>query len=260
MRVVVQVWTQDCINAPQTDTENFWGIGDFLRGTVQLYMLSKKLGFHFYVDISLHPMSKYLIPVENPYRSVIQENKNRIQLLPSNLDLEKLISTFQDGLYFFFTNAHCTYPISTECQEFIKNMLVPIPSLEHELSMFPFKKYEIMHLRLGDKELLNNGTAVISQELVNMVQKNTGENTILISDSLSVKENADILKYVYITNTKPKHTGKCSDSDSMKDTLIEFLLITRSSCIKTYSCYSWRSGFVDWAHKIYNIPIHDITS
>jgi len=258
MKAIVQVWTQHCVNAPQTDTQNFWGIGDFLRGTIQLYMLSKKLGFQFYVDISLHPMSKYIIPVENPYRSLIQENKNNIKLLPSNLDLEGLISTFKDGLYFFFTNAQCTFPISTECKEFIKKILIPIPSLEHELSMFPFKKYEIMHLRLGDKELLNNGTATISQEIIDMVKKNRGENTILISDSLSVKQNADILKYVYITDTTPKHTGKCSDPDSMKETFIEFLLITRSSSIKTYSSYSWRSGFVDWAHKIYDISIHDI--
>ena len=260
MKVIIQAWTQNCVNAPQTETENFWGIGDFLRGTIQLYMLSKKLGFQFYVDISLHPMSKYLMPLENPYTSVIQANKENIKLIPSNINLEEIIPTLTDGLYFFFTNAQCTYPISTECQEFIKNILIPIPSLEHELSMFPFKKYEIMHLRLGDKELLNNGSAIVSQELIRMVQKNKGDNTILISDSLSIKQNPDILKYVYITDTKPKHTGKCTDSDSMKDTLIEFLLITRSSYIKTYSCYQWRSGFVDWAHKIYDIPIHDMIS
>jgi len=260
MKVIVQVWTQSCVNAPQTETDNFWGIGDFIRGTIQLYLLSKELGFEFYVDTTLHPMSKFLLTTNNPYRQIVHANKDNINLLPAHVDLKNIIAGFQDGLYMFFTNAHCDRPITQECKEFIKSILKPIPSLENELNTIPLKSYEIMHLRLGDQELIKDISRNISPDIIKLIQDNKSSNTLLISDSASIKKCPEAIDGLYVTNSIPKHTGRCKDSDSIKDTLVDFLLVSRSTNIKTYSCYSWVSGFIYWAHIIYNIPIIELNT
>ena len=82
MKTIVQVWTHHCYNMPQTSDSNYWGLGDVLRGTIQLYILSKKMGFKLYVDTSLHPVSKYLEPSENPFSAFIQVNKDKIRMVP----------------------------------------------------------------------------------------------------------------------------------------------------------------------------------
>lgn len=41
----------------------------------------------------------------------------------------------------------------------------------------------------------------------------------------------------------------------MKNTLLEFYLITSARSIKTYTIYGWTSGFVLWSSKIFSIPL-----
>ena len=96
----------------------------------------------------------------------------------------------------------------------------------------------------------------ISPDIIKLIQDNKSSNTLLISDSASIKKCPEAIDGLYVTNSIPKHTGRCKDSDSIKDTLVDFLLVSRSTNIKTYSCYSWVSGFIYWAHIIYNIPTY----
>ena len=261
MKTIIQVWTHHCYNMPQTETENYWGLGDILRGTLQLYMLSKKLGFQFYVDTSLHPIGKYLVPIENPYSNIIQANRDKITMIPADTYLEEMIQGLPDDIYCFFTNAYCTETFDDDSKMFMKKLLTPIQTLEDEIrSYIPFEPYSILHFRLGDDELVGRGQTNLPADILHMIQANKDPNSVLISDSLNLKIHSDVVKEVYILNTVPKHLGKCADIESIKGTLIDFFLLTRAEIIKTYSCYEWISGFVYWAHKIYDIPfmpIHD---
>lgn len=76
-----------------------------------------------------------------------------------------------------------------------------------------------------------------------------------MSDSRKFKCIASVnYKNIIYLDTEPKHIGYESN-ESLTDTLFEFFLITKSKKIKTYSKYEWISGFVFWAHKIYDIPL-----
>jgi hypothetical protein len=55
------------------------------------------------------------------------------------------------------------------------------------------------------------------------------------------------------------HIGKDNDDKLIKNTLLEFFIMTNANKIKTYSNYTWISGFVLWASYIYNIPLTQIT-
>lgn len=256
MKTIIQVWTHHCYNMPQTETENYWGLGDVLRGTLQLYMLSKKLGFKFYVDTSLHPIHRYLVPTENPYSHIVQATKDKITMIPVDAPLELFIQNLADDLYCFFTNAECTEEFDEDCRVFMRTLLTPLPSLEEEIRGYiPFQPYSILHFRLGDDELLRESQANISHHFLPMIQANKNLNTILISDSIRFKADPEVRREVYVLTTVPKHLGLCDNSDSIKDTLIDFFLLSRSTDIKTYSCYNWVSGFVKWASTIYDIPL-----
>ena len=259
MKTVIQVWTHHCYNMPQTETSNYWGIGDVLRGTIQMYMLSKKLGFRLYVDTSLHPMGKYLVPIENPHADLIQANKDKIEMVPASRNLEYHLKQINKDIYFCFTNAHLTEPFDDDCKVFIKRILCPLPQFDKELhGIIPFETYQIMHFRLGDNELVGNKSTNASTYIINLIKRNKKSNDVLISDSLSLKKDFQVQSEVYVLNTIPQHLGRCSDHESIRGTLTDFFLLSRATHIKTYTCYEWTSGFVYWAHLIYDIPLSKI--
>lgn len=41
----------------------------------------------------------------------------------------------------------------------------------------------------------------------------------------------------------------------VKDTLLDFFIQSNSKKIKTFSPYSWISGFVHWNCKVFDIPL-----
>jgi hypothetical protein len=49
--------------------------------------------------------------------------------------------------------------------------------------------------------------------------------------------------------------GFTNDEESIRDTLFEFFLASKSNKIKTYSAYTWTSGFMTAINLIYDIPI-----
>jgi hypothetical protein len=51
------------------------------------------------------------------------------------------------------------------------------------------------------------------------------------------------------------HIGRDNDDKLIKNTLLEFFIMTNAKKIKTFSNYSWISGFVMWLSYIYNIPL-----
>jgi len=244
---------------PQTSDSNYWGIGDVLRGTIQLFLLSKKMGFKLYVDTSLHPVSKYLQPSENPFSAFIQENKDKILMVPAHEDLESHINALSENISFFFTNAHINGEIDVNCKNFIKNILRPNDILREELKRITKPDpYNIMHFRLGDDELVHNVNSIpsyIPNTLLNLIKTNKDPNDILMSDSMRFKMNREVLNEINVMQTMPVHLGRCTNHDSIKDTMIDFFILTMASKIKTYSSYGWISGFAYWAHIIYDIPL-----
>lgn len=259
MKTIIQVWTHHCCNMPQTDTSNYWGIGDVLRGTMQLFMLSKKLEFNYYVDTSLHPMSQFLMPTENPFEELIHENRHNIYMVSFDVNLEEHIQSLNDGVHYFFTNSDITIPFDDECKTFLKHILRPIKSLQKEVTkLSQLRPYEVMHFRLGDTELVNgkfNTSTNTLMHILDLIKANRSEYDILISDSLSLKMNQLVQNEIYVLQTTPSHLGRSTDPEAIKDTLIDFFLLTGATRIKTYSCYHWTSGFVYWAHQIYDIPL-----
>lgn len=261
MKTVIQVFTNKCINMPQDNYSNYWGLGDMIRGTVYLHQLSIEMGFKFIIDIQLHPISKFLKYKLHPYSDLIRKQKDNI--LFSHNPRNDILEADNDIIYFFTNGPNIDYNIDGDTKQFIKQIFIPNENfqsyLNDRLSLIQSKKYSIIHYRLGDDYLVNN-KIMICDDYLDHFKKHYESTDILISDSVNFKKN--IKKYfdIFAYEDDIGHIGYHIDDDLVKNTLVDFFMVSNSSKIKTYSSYGWISGFVNWIHQIYDIELINISS
>lgn len=263
---VILVWTQNCCNLKRDKFNNYWGLGDIIRGTIKVYQLSKKMNFEFIVNINLHPISLFLKPRTSEYDKLIIKNKNNINfILPSQT--ENYILNSQDEILYFLTNDHCDInSIDDECKNFIKDILTPNDEMNKLLREQNINYYDIIHLRLGDVNIQSD--AELNDEFFNKIKNTIMTNlnnnfNILMCDSLNFKKkliknnnfNKDKLE---IFDLEIGHVGYEENTEKIKNSMFEFFIISKSNSIKTYSVYPWISGFVYWISIIYDIPLINI--
>lgn len=63
---------------------------------------------------------------------------------------------------------------------------------------------------------------------------------------------------IAMTSTLPVHTGVCTHTTDVADTMYEFWIMCNAQSIKTYSDYGWTSGFANAAHYIFDVPVVDL--
>jgi hypothetical protein len=262
-KTVIQTWTQNVRNLEKNDVENFWELGDLIRGTVKLYQLSKKMNFELIVDIQNHPISKFLKCTNTKYKDLVKNNANNIDFVIPG-ELENYIESNENDIIMLLTNDLCDVnDIDDECKEFIKNIFTPTDFFKEYIELkkedIPINEYNIMHFRLGDDELVRrNETKFENNEIIEKLNKYREPNDILISDSEHFKNYVEKNVEIEMYNTRTAHFGYQKRPTEIMETLFELFLIMDAKRIKTYSVYTWISGFVYWIHKIYDIPLEQI--
>jgi hypothetical protein len=261
-KIVIHTWTQNVKNLKQTEIEHFWGLGDLIRGAVKLFQLSKKMNFELIVDIQHHPISKFLKCTNEKYKDLVNKNVKNIEFVMPG-EVEKYIESNENDIIMFLTNDLCDETdIDDECKKFIKNIFTPTDFFNEYISIkmedVSLDEYNIMHFRLGDEELVRQNVTQPTNEIVDKLMKNKENNDILLSDSeyfkKYVQKNIDINMF----GTRTVHFGYQNRPSEIMDTLFEFFLLMKAKKIKTYSIYSWISGFVYWVHKIYDVPLEQM--
>ena len=130
------------------------------------------------------------------------------------------------------------------------------------------KQYIVIHIRSGDsylKEENDTFTNGYIRDLITNIKKdinikndiNSENNYLLIADSNDVKKI--IQKYFpnFKTLMNPiTHFGEgvILEEEKVKNTLIDFYLLSQSKSIFSYSAYQHGSGFSYWCAKTFNIP------
>ena len=266
-KTVIQVLTHKVCNLQTTDKDNFWGLGDIIRGTVKLYHLSKIMGFRFIVDIQLHPISQFLQIQQHEYSDLIQQNKDNIEFVFPNTVEKHILSSKKEVIY-FLTNDLFAGDVTQDCKDFIKPLFSPNEEFQQyidaKLYEIPNIHYNILHVRTGDGEMINSQIPHSILKMIDYISPFIEENYIIISDSYLLKQLINKkraltnLPPIFYFDTKPVHMGYNKDTDGLRDTLFEYFLLTKSQKIKTFSVYDWVSGFASWASRIYDIPLTNI--
>ena len=155
---IILFWQQEFINLPKTLNDNYWGLGDLIRGTICSYQLSKKYNLELIVDIHNHHVSNFFDYKKTEYS---EHDKNDIFFYGIGTLEKNIILFINDNTkehLFLGTNEFCD-EISEDEKNFIKNIFKPNKYfqkiIDDNILLLP-KKFTIQHYRIGDSELVRN--------------------------------------------------------------------------------------------------------
>lgn len=260
MKTVIHVWTHSICNHTVTPLTTRFGLGDLLRGAIGTLQYCEKRGYDCIIDVSLHPLSQLLETTPHRYSDLVYANRDKIMGIFT--DRESFIEeTLKDNdIVLFFTNFGLDVyekPLTQFVVNGIQNVLRFKPYfmdyVEKSIKKIPYPAFSIIHFRLGDSELILGESRESYSKYMRILIKNKQPNQILLSDSACFKNEAQ--KYLFTFDDPVTHVGFHSDVDAIKHTLFEFLLVSRASCIYTFSVYEWTSGFVKAASYLYKVPL-----
>ena len=285
LQTIVQIYQYDFVNKKSP------GLGDLLRGSFYLMQLSGMLNVGFKLDISNHPMSEFIINNGknadinyNNIQFVVGMNRPEMSYLinpPNNTYFDvnfankiiKELNKSRSKSVGLFTNAFPIYYNFLDYgRSFIKSQLMPnktmtdyIDKAFNNLRLKP-NTYAVIHIRTGDEYLsTDRGTsAPCTNQILNAINtiNNPTKKYLILSDNNYLKL---ILKkipnfYVYLHNIE--HLGGevnyNKSSDGIKNTLLEFYLMSYSNSILSFSIYDHISGFSRYCSEVYNIPFKNI--
>jgi hypothetical protein len=251
---------------------NFQGIGDNVRGLINLLQIVKLINHNYnkkiniHVDFSLHLMNDYLIYSLPDELKV--KNNHITKFHYSNEDshdyeIIHFLLQYIDSNNTIYINSN-NYPhidcITEDIKTYMKQLFTFTPFFENRLnesfSQLP-NDYDVYHYRLGDevfKQDIDNCQHIIDS----FNNREKPNNVFVISDSLNLKQKIyDIYQNnkVYVLLNQPHHT-----KDDLNDIhiLIDYMLVTKAKNIYCYNTYSWISNFVLWSSYIYDIHLVNI--
>jgi hypothetical protein len=257
-----------------------YGFGDFIRGCFALLGICNQLGLEFDFDLSNHPMSKYVEGhVKNPnlHYSDIQKmtaRYNPTEFLWKSPErfyeiFKGFAKTTKDEVFYTCSNSFPVFKIQSVDIERIKSRLMPTiqmqNELEQEMASLGLKKgdFSVIHIRAGDDLLLNlHGAQPRSKILFDKLREtfnsllNKDRKYLILSDSMGLKKEFAPYTNCVFQQKKITHLGQQQtlDEDAVRNTMMDFYLMSQSNHIYSYSVYIHGSGFSKWCAVLYNIP------
>jgi hypothetical protein len=252
------------------------GLGDFIRGSLasQQFCFENKLNFQ--VDLSHHPIGKYIINrCDAPAPSIDsilnlqnipgQNVRSLKKYLKTNVNLKSL----QHNNLHIYTNVWPTFKIHSTVVQSIRNFFEPNEILDAAIknSCDMHSNYGVIHIRAGDLLSFNaeigNKVDVSLNELLDDIHPHLnqfiGKNYIVMSDCAELKAAISSRYGFKCMSTKPSHLTLCDDG---LDTLVDYFILSRASHIHQFSVHFWGSGFSDSVKWLYGVPVikHTLTS
>ena len=268
------------VNVYQLNYKNNFatGFGDFLNGCFFLLQICRKFNLIFDIDISNHPISKYFI--NNKPMQMINYNNILFYNLNENIRSNKFLcyNNFINNLnnikgenYYLFCNFDPIYNVQESGRNIIKNKLIPTLEIDERisniLSIFNLyiNQFEIIHIRTGDKYLLNNKVLTEEDEIKykEFLLKNTQNsiNYIIISDNINLKNTLKKYNNYFILDCEIGHCGEniIHSDETLKNTVVDFFLMSKSKKITSISLKSrGGTGFSRLAAELFNIPYNSL--
>lgn len=267
-KICIHKYLKTCRTNPQPP-----GLGDFIRGTISLFDYCQKYNYKLLFDND-HELFELLEKNEN----IIDSNilSTTIELIPPigydeiNIRLENLF--LENKNFCVLTNSFYKNEISDECKLFVRNIFTPneiivknIDNVLKKLNININKKYNVIHLRFGDKYIHNNNEfdtntyKCLDEKIKNILLENTDEQFILLSDSSKMAQELSLNNSaLFYFDNKKIHMGDLIYEDSIKnaviDTITDFFIM--SKCDKIFSYQG--SGFSYMASILFDKPYLNI--
>jgi len=269
------------------------GFGDFIRGCYFLLQFCDKYNFKPNIIIN-HPIALFLnkfslnftinntfienVPmfIENNWKETKLDSNNFIvNIIHDSQSIHTFISYLStlivNNKSLFMYNIMFPYnPIEKHHTKYMRDLFQPNTEMNTYINntlntLFLEKNtYSIIHIRSGDSFLKETTKTFnisylthIFTEINILINSNLNSTFLLIADNNEIKYF--ILKYFsnikFIFN-KITHLGEgvLLERDKIKNTLLDFYLLSYSNYIYSYTSYIHGSGFSYWCAVTYNIP------
>jgi hypothetical protein len=280
------------VNVYQTQFIDFKasGLGDYLRGSFMMLQLLRTLekytGIHLEFDMDLrnHPMSKYLIcdsTLERPQdyaklgnfhidSLLVNQDENDIAYQHIVRETVRYFNKIQQPTFFAYCCKDLVYTEMLDSEKaFIRSKIQPTAEMETYITdslthLGVTGAYTTIHVRLDDAvcfpHAVGSSQATLNTQLMDDLvaavrsKVEEGKTYVLVSSNTTVKD-ALTGGNIHSIPTAICHIGQNQEptDDQVKDTLLDFYLMSRSSEILAFSTYQ-RTGFSLECSNIYGIP------
>jgi hypothetical protein len=280
------------VNVYQTQFLDFKasGLGDYLRGSFMMLQLLRTLKKYtgvqveFDMDLRNHPMSKFLICDPNLERPrsypalgnfhidslLVKQDENDIAYQHIVRETVRYFNKIQQPTFFAYCCKDLVYDEMLDSErELIRSRLQPTPEMETYITdsltrLGVTGAYTTIHIRMDDAvcfpHAVGSSQATLNTQLLDDLvaavrsKVEEGKTYVLVSSSTRVKEaltGGNILSLP----TAICHIGQNQEptDDEVRDTLLDFYLMSRSAEILAFSTYQ-RTGFSLECSNIYKIP------
>jgi len=257
--------------------KNASGFGDFIRGSYFLMQYCETYNIDCDIIIN-HPIRKYFEYTTVEYRNLNNINhlnieffeKNRINDFPVENSFIKFLNHSEKylGTCFIHTysypNKEITHEHMLKMQHYLKPTKEITDCVDTVCRNLNLTTFSVIHIRAGDKYLIEDSAMDLKllKKVVTHIQfVNRSNNTfLLLSDSYKLKFL--IMKIypklkIYFNEITHFGEGVLLDDAKIKNTIIDFFLMSKSQKIYSLSVYQHGSGFSEWCAKTYGIPYYN---
>jgi hypothetical protein len=181
------------------------------------------------------------------------------------------------GNVFTFCNSFPRNNIPEKNKEHMRKFLEPIDEIKILLKQtleelhLAFKGYTVIHIRSGDSFLKNENNASFNTNYIYKLVQNikfdvkyiTENNPNIVNNYLLIADNNNVKNLLkekfpdFKLLLKPiTHFGEgvVLEEERVKNTLLDFYLMSFANYIMSYSAYEHGSGFSYWCAKTFNVP------
>jgi hypothetical protein len=248
-----------------------YGFGDKIRGAISIYQYCKNNKINLKIDATDDICSEFLKNVVSPDYEIIKDKELIILghwMKLGEID-EKIKSQLETkNTVYLFSNSWPIQDLDDDDKQFAKFVCEPKENITNEIND-KLKKlpeiFGIQHFRFNDIVFKNDidTTNKLFNKYFNLLVENNKPNEVLITNSNNFKRNAKEkinIKTIDCYNEicKIQHIGDSLDKESVKNSLIEFFILSKAKYIKSHTCYDWPSNFALWPSKIYDIPFDNV--
>ena len=264
------------------------GFGDFIRGSYFLIQFCEEYNFLCEFKISNHKIKYLLKNFENSHdlpafitdEIIKNTDTNHKPLIDSSNTINNNTDYNISNDFFVFLEScpifdntiyinTIIYPnlnISSHHREKMMFLLEPatvmIEKINNALKNLNLNSYcyEVIHIRFGDEYFLNELKLMDNEKIKKIFyylsNLNKTKNYLLLCDNNVLKKiiisKFQFFKAIFneIVHTKDSDI----EIDNLKNTMLDFYLMSYSTNITSFSVYKHGSGFSQWCAETYDIP------
>jgi len=234
------------------------GMADYLRGSILLAQYAKHYQLQFKLNVSQHEIRSCLecnddMEPPSTVHEMITTHKNTGLNQHINSLIQQCIQSSDTTLCVYTNLFYDRELLTNDIKHYINSFFTFKPHYYHDMSrLFPLKSYEVLHIRCPDSEFATSFND--NNLLAEIIKLQLPVNTIVISNNYHLKQKLHRLFGFYYIDIQAEHSAYTRNSDNLYSTIIDYIVLAKSSRTHCLSYYGHGSGFSEQCSILNDVP------